>query len=135
MGIRGRVWPVCQTRPRISATGASEHVIVSTPAEVVDALPSADAPLPPPGEAPAHEHDVVCDIEDVPLAVIDEVAILALGLLLDHLVEAGDEFRLALEHVVRGHVGIGLDVLVVGVLGETEGRERDSAQVLDRLRF
>jgi hypothetical protein len=35
--------------------------------------------------------------------------------------------------VVRGHVGIGLDRLVVGVLGEVEGRERDGAQVHDRL--
>ncbi|MDB5190005.1 MAG: hypothetical protein JWN49_331 [Parcubacteria group bacterium] len=47
----------------------------------------------------------------------------------------GDEFRLALEHMVRGHDGVGLDLLIIGVLDEVAGRERDCAQILDRLGF
>lgn len=96
--------------------------------------PRVDAPPPAVG-VPAHAHDAARDIEDVPVAVVEEVALFAVGLLGDHLVEIGDEVRLALEHVVRGHDGVGLDLLVVGVLDEVAGRERDGGQVIDRLRL
>lgn len=102
--------------------------------EVAAEPPRADAPLPAAG-APVHEHDAARDVEEIPVAVGVEVTLFTVRLLGDHLVEIGDEFRLALEHMVRGHDGVGLDLAVVGVLGEVAGRERDRGQVVDRLRL
>ncbi len=107
-----------QTRPRVSGSVATERTTASAPAAAAEA-PRADVPLPVVGvPVPEDADHAACDIEDVPVAVVEEVALFAVGLLGNHLVEIGDEFRLALEHVVRRHDGIGLDLLVVGVLDE-----------------
>jgi hypothetical protein len=122
-----------RTRPKVSGSVATERTIASEPAAAIE-VPRVDTPLPVVG-VPADADHAACDIEDIPVAIVEEVALFAVRLLGDHLVEIGYEFRFALEHVVRGHDGVGLDLLVVGVLGEVARRERDSAQVLDRLRF
>ena|GEM_PF-6201477 len=100
--------------PKVRDSVATEHAIAGVPVSFVE-VPRVDVPLPAVG-VPAHEHDAVCDIKDVPVAVVEEVALFAVQLHLDHLVEICHEFRLALEHVVCGHDGIGLDLLVVCVL-------------------
>lgn len=128
-----RVRPLCRTRPNASVSVAREHAIASVPA-VGTEPPRVDVPLPV-ATTPEHADHAACDVEDVPVAVVEEVALLASLLLGNHLVEVCDECRLTRKRVVRGHARVGLDVLIVGILGEVEGRERDSAQVLDRLRF
>jgi len=112
--------------PKVRDSVATEHAIAGVPDtdvvapragdKVIDAeAPRCDVPHPAAG-VPEHVHDAVCDIKDVPVGVAEEVALFAVRLLLDHLVEICHEFRLALEHVVCGHDGIGLDLLVVCVL-------------------
>ncbi len=122
-----------QTRPSEQGSVATERTVAGAPAAAVKP-PREDEPQLV-VVIPVHVDHAACDIEDVPVAVGEEVALFTIRLLLDHLVEIGDEFRLALEHVVRGHDGVGLDLLVVGVLGEIAGRERDGGQVFDRLRL
>ncbi len=79
---------------------------------------------------PEHVDDAARDIEQVGVAVVQQLAGDAVGLLVDHLRDTSQKLGF-IEDVVSAEVG--LDLLVVGVLGEVVGLERGCAQVLDRL--
>lgn len=88
--------------------------------------PRVHAPLPTVG-APAHVHDAVGQVEKVRVAVVEEVSLLAVGLLPDHLLDTCAEYSSVCEVMRRRQFR--LDVLIVHVLDQIVGTERELAEV------
>ena len=118
-----------QTRPREQGSVAGERAIASVPAVVIE-LPSAHVPLPA-APVPVHVHDATRGIEEIPVAVNEEVALLAVRLLANLLRDACADCRRTRELVTVAELR--RDLAIVGVPNEVVRLANGGRHVVDWL--